>query len=55
MLLEFSYLGYVSQQVTIDNQKTLNISLVEDATVLDEIVIVGYGTQKKIAFNWCNI
>jgi TonB-linked SusC/RagA family outer membrane protein len=46
-VVEFSYLGYVSQQVTIDNQKTLNISLVEDATVLDEIVIVGYGTQKK--------
>ena len=46
-ILEFSYLGYSTQKVTISNQKTLNISLVEDASVLDEIVVVGYGTRKK--------
>ncbi|MCH3885311.1 SusC/RagA family TonB-linked outer membrane protein [Tenacibaculum aquimarinum] len=46
-VLEFSFLGFASQTVTISNQKTLNISLVEDADVLDEVVIVGYGTQKK--------
>ncbi|MDD7914794.1 SusC/RagA family TonB-linked outer membrane protein [Polaribacter ponticola] len=46
-VLEFSYLGYATQKVTITNQKTLNISLVEDASVLDEIVVVGYGTRKK--------
>lgn len=46
-VLVFSYLGYASQNVIIDAQKTLNISLAEDASQLDEIVVVGYGTQKK--------
>lgn len=46
-VLMFSYLGYASQNIIIDAQKTLNIALEEDASQLDEIVIVGYGTQKK--------
>lgn len=46
-VLQFSYLGFVTQTVIIEAQKTLNISLVEDASKLDEIVVIGYGTQKK--------
>ncbi len=46
-VVEFSSLGYATQTVSINNQKTLNIVLAEDADVLDEVVIVGYGTQKK--------
>lgn len=46
-VLEFSYLGYKSQTVIINAQKSLNIKLVEDASQLDEIVVVGYGTRKK--------
>ncbi|WP_344789261.1 TonB-dependent receptor [Postechiella marina] len=46
-VLNFSFIGYVSQSVTITNQKTLNINLVEDASQLDEVVVVGYGTRKK--------
>ena len=46
-VLEFSYLGYVKQLVAIEDQKTLAISMVEDTTSLDEIVVVGYGTRKK--------
>ena len=46
-VLEFSYLGYVKQLVAIEDQKTLSISMVEDTTSLDEIVVVGYGTRKK--------
>lgn len=46
-VLEFSYLGFTTQRITIDNQKTLAISMVEDATSLDEIVVVGYGSRKK--------
>ncbi len=46
-VLEFSYLGFATQQITIDNQETLAIVMVEDATSLDEIVVVGYGTRKK--------
>ena len=46
-VLEFSYLGYVKQLVSIEDQQTLAISMVEDTTSLDEIVVVGYGTRKK--------
>ena len=46
-VLEFSYLGYAKQSVTIVAQKTLNISLAEDASTLDEIVVVGYGSRRK--------
>ena len=46
-VLLFSYVGFATQVVIINNQKELNISLVEDLNKLDEVVIVGYGTQKK--------
>tara|TARA_R110002072_G_scaffold29258_2_gene92832 strand:- start:12865 stop:16098 length:3234 start_codon:yes stop_codon:yes gene_type:complete len=45
--LVFSYLGYASQEITIGNKTNINVSLKLDATTLDEIVIVGYGSQKK--------
>ena len=45
--LLFSYIGYLSQRVTITSQEKLNIRLKEDSKILDEVVIVGYGTQKK--------
>ncbi|SFB82602.1 TonB-linked outer membrane protein, SusC/RagA family [Algibacter lectus] len=46
-VLLFSYVGYVSQSITITNQKTLNVVLTEDSAQLDEVVVVGYGTTKK--------
>jgi TonB-linked SusC/RagA family outer membrane protein len=46
-ILQFLYLGFKEQDVTITTQKTINIVMKEDAAVLDEIVIVGYGSQKK--------
>ena len=46
-VLQFSYLGYVSQTRIVGDQATINISLVEDLAQLDEVVVVGYGTQKK--------
>lgn len=46
-VLQISYLGFKPESVIIDNQKTLNIVLTEDVSALDEIIIVGYGTQKK--------
>jgi TonB-linked SusC/RagA family outer membrane protein len=45
--LEFSFLGFKSQSVLITNQTTINIALEPDIASLDEIVLVGYGTQKK--------
>ncbi|WP_422107646.1 SusC/RagA family TonB-linked outer membrane protein [Winogradskyella sp.] len=45
--LVFSYLGFKSQSVIITNQIVVNIALEEDAESLNEVVVVGYGTQKK--------
>ena len=42
-----SFIGYVSQEIKITNQTTVNITLKEDSEMLDEVVVVGYGTQKK--------
>lgn len=45
--LVFSFIGYQSQEIVIDNQAELNIVLTTAATGLDEIVVVGYGTQSR--------
>ncbi|KAA6300253.1 MAG: TonB-dependent receptor SusC, partial [Candidatus Ordinivivax streblomastigis] len=45
--LEVSYLGYVTQRVAVNGRTTINITLAEDAKALDEVVVVGYGVQKK--------
>ncbi len=47
-VLEISYVGYKSQQVNFTNNSTLKITLKEDSKALDEVVVVGFGTQKKI-------
>ena len=46
-VLQFSYLGYVTKTVIVGNETTLNVSMAEDTSTLDEVVIIGYGTQKK--------
>ncbi len=46
-VITFSYLGFVSQEVKITNKNPLNILMVEDVSALEEVVVVGYGTQKK--------
>jgi len=45
--LAFSYLGYNTQEVIVKSQSVINISLFESEEALDEIVIIGYGTQRK--------
>ncbi|WP_137403425.1 SusC/RagA family TonB-linked outer membrane protein [Echinicola rosea] len=45
--LVFSYLGFTSKEVLVGNQEFLNVTLEEDLSDLDEIVVVGYGTVKK--------
>ncbi len=47
-VLEFSSLGFASQAITINGQQALNVTLVEDSAQLEEVVVVGYGTRKKI-------
>lgn len=46
-LLIFSYIGYQSQKVAVKDKSVLEIVLKEDTELLDEVVVVGYGTQKK--------
>jgi len=46
-VLVFSYIGMVSQEVKVGNKTNINITLKEDVSSLDEIVVVGYGTQKR--------
>jgi len=47
-ILIFSYLGFSTQEVNINNQDVINVTLSESASDLDEIVVIGYGTQKKV-------
>jgi TonB-linked SusC/RagA family outer membrane protein len=46
-ILVFSYIGYVTQEVPISTQSTINTTLIVDNKTLNEVVVVGYGTQKK--------
>ena len=45
--LVFTYVGFASQEVEIAGQSVIDVSMVEGATSLEEVVVVGYGTQKK--------
>ncbi len=45
-VLSVTYMGYVSQDIPVNGQTTINISLVPDSQFLEEVVVVGYGTQK---------
>ncbi|TXD81982.1 TonB-dependent receptor [Subsaximicrobium wynnwilliamsii] len=47
-VLQFSAIGLKSQSVTVANTTVINVALEEDAQALDEVVVIGYGTQKKI-------
>jgi TonB-linked SusC/RagA family outer membrane protein len=46
-ILVFSYIGFTTQEVAVGANNTVDVSLTEDATVISEIVVTGYGTQKK--------
>ncbi|MFD0990783.1 SusC/RagA family TonB-linked outer membrane protein [Mariniflexile jejuense] len=46
-ILQFSYIGFVTQVQIFKDQKTVNITLAEDVAKLDEVVVVGYGSLKK--------
>jgi len=46
-VLVFSYIGYESQEVIVGNQTVINVTMVENASKLDEVVVVGYGTRTR--------
>ncbi|MEX0312535.1 MAG: SusC/RagA family TonB-linked outer membrane protein [Allomuricauda sp.] len=45
--LVFRYLGFLTKEVPVDGQTNINVTLQEDTQGLDEVIVVGYGTQKK--------
>lgn len=47
-ILLVSYIGYISQEIPVKNATSINIQLKEDTQTLEEVVVVGYGTQKKV-------
>ena len=46
-VLVFSYIGYQTQEVSVDGNSSLSVTLMSDSQLLDEVVVVGYGTQTK--------
>lgn len=46
-VLVFSYIGFATQEVPVGNQTAINVTLAEDSQTLNEVVVVGYGTQRK--------
>lgn len=47
-VIVFSFIGYTTQEVTVGSQRAFNVILREDNQALDEVVVVGYGVQKKV-------
>lgn len=45
--LVFSYIGYTTQEIVVGRQTVINVQLKEDSQIIDEVVVVGYGVQKK--------
>jgi TonB-linked SusC/RagA family outer membrane protein len=46
-VLTFAFIGYTNQEITVTNQENLIVKLISAASELDEVVVVGYGTQRK--------
>ena len=47
-VIQISYVGYTTQEITYTGQASINVQLKEDSEQLEEVVVVGYGTQKKV-------
>jgi TonB-dependent starch-binding outer membrane protein SusC len=50
-ILVFSYTGFATQEIEVGNQTTINVALSESASQLDEVVVTGYGAQKRSAIS----
>lgn len=46
-VLQISYIGFLTEEVTVGNKSSINVTLKEDSQALDELVVVGYGTMRK--------
>lgn len=48
-ILRFSFMGYEAQEIPVDGRTEINVTMEDDAEALNEVVVVGYGTQRKEA------
>ncbi|MDR1223633.1 MAG: TonB-dependent receptor [Tannerella sp.] len=48
-VLVFSYLGFITQEIEVKDQRVINVVLRESSIALEDVVVVGYGTQKKVS------
>lgn len=46
-VIQISFVGYISQRITVGDQSSINVKLAEDSQSLDEVVVIGYGTVKR--------
>jgi TonB-linked SusC/RagA family outer membrane protein len=46
-VLSFSFIGYVTQEIAVGDRREIDVSLSEEATAIEEVVVVGYGVQRK--------
>lgn len=46
-IIQLSYIGYLSKEMSVNNQSNITVTLLEDSQNLEEVVVVGYGTQRK--------
>jgi len=47
-ILIFSFIGYISQEISVGNRTQINVSMQDDINMSEEVVVIGYGTQKKV-------
>lgn len=47
-VLVFSFMGFATQEIVVGNRKTIDVALSEDVREIDEVIVIGYGTQKKV-------
>ena len=47
-VIVISFIGYLTQEIKYNGEQTIKVSLKEDTQKLDEVVVIGYGTQKKV-------
>lgn len=50
-VLVFTSIGYVTQEVPVENKKVINVTLSENVSNLNDVVVVGYGTQKRVSLS----
>jgi len=49
-VLEFSFVGYAQQEITVGNKTTIDVALVESTQSIDDVIVIAYGTARKVSF-----